>query len=66
MPSVPNFFSAGMPEVRALYRAAARGAQERIGGLAGFDAAAQQELRTYRPIFVGQVRAAWNLSVGGQ
>ncbi len=47
---------------RTLYRQAGRGANERIQAFAGFTTAAQAELRQYRPIFSGQVRAAWLLS----
>lgn len=46
-------------QVRALYREAAAGAFERMRSFVDFTPAAQGELRKYRPLFGGQVRAAW-------
>lgn len=54
------------PEVRSLYRSAGAGALERMQSFTGFTPAAQAELRKYRPIFTGQVRGAWDLSVGAK
>src|SRR5690606_10779541 len=42
-------------ETRTLYRAAQAGAIERMASFTGFDSAAQDELRKYRPIFVRQI-----------
>ncbi|OYX17223.1 MAG: hypothetical protein B7Z07_00310 [Sphingomonadales bacterium 32-67-7] len=49
-------------EARALYRTAAAEALTAQGRHADYDRAASAELRSYAPIFTGQVRAAWTLS----
>lgn len=51
--------------VRSLYRASGAGALERLRGFTGFEGAAQDELRKYRPIFDGQVKTAWTLARPG-
>jgi tetratricopeptide (TPR) repeat protein len=49
-------------ETRTLFAIAGRGALLRMGTFKGFDRSAEAELRRYRPIFLGQVRTAWDLS----
>ncbi|MEG3182276.1 tetratricopeptide repeat protein [Sphingomonas sp. LT1P40] len=49
-------------EVRSFYRKAESGALERIRSFVGFTPASQAEVRKYRPIFTGAVRAAWDLA----
>ena len=51
-----------MAEARSLYRGAGAGAMARVASFPGFTPAAQAEVREYRPIFTGQVRAAWDLA----
>lgn len=50
-------------EVRRLYIRAGQGVLERQRAHAGYTSAAQSETQTFRPIFTGQVRAAWDLAV---
>lgn len=49
-------------EMRTLYRRAEARAMRRVGGFSGFDGVAQAELRRYKPIFQGEVVAAWVLT----
>jgi hypothetical protein len=49
-------------EARTLYRTAAAEALTAQGRHADYDRAASAELRSYAPIFTGQVRAAWALT----
>lgn len=49
-------------EARALYRAAGAEALAAQGRHAEFDRAASAELRSFAPIFTGQVRASWTLA----
>ncbi len=49
-------------EARALYRTAAGEALAAQGRHADYDRAASAELRSFAPIFTGQVRAAWTLA----
>lgn len=48
--------------VRYLFGLARDGAMERLRTYSSFDPTAQGQLREFRPIFTGQVRAAWDLS----
>ncbi|HEV7289705.1 tetratricopeptide repeat protein [Sphingomonas sp.] len=49
-------------EARALYRTAATEALAAQGRHADYDRAASAELRSFAPIFTGQVRASWTLA----
>lgn len=49
-------------EARALYRTAADEALAAQGRHADYDRAARAELRSFAPIFIGQVRTAWTLA----
>ncbi len=49
-------------EARALYRTAAAEALTAQGRHADYDRAASAELRSFAPIFTGQVRTAWTLA----
>lgn len=49
-------------EARALFKAAGVASLKRSVRQSGFTASAQEELRSYQPVFLGQVRAAWDLS----
>jgi tetratricopeptide (TPR) repeat protein len=47
---------------RSLLREAGGGALERADSFDDFDIAAQSDLQSYRPVFTGQVKAAWRLA----
>ncbi|WP_188642019.1 tetratricopeptide repeat protein [Blastomonas marina] len=49
-------------EARSLYREAERGILARVGSFGEFGAAAQAEIRKFRPTFTGEVAVAWALA----
>jgi tetratricopeptide (TPR) repeat protein len=54
-----NYYADRPAEALIQYRAAQRGALVRLREAREFDAKAQAELRSFRPIFVNMVEAAW-------